>query len=258
MNRSIGILVLLAAAPGLLGIVVDGSEPQRYESPPRDDPGWRNVGQRGATSAVYLGRGWVVTARHSAMGEVRLGDHVHRPVTDSMVWLDDPSGAKADLVLFRIEPEPRLPRLRLQRSTPPPGSPALMVGYGAGRGEPREWSGFRGFRFSPGGIQRWGSNSVSHGHLDVSGPFDTLTRCFLLEFDPNGVHEAQAATGDSGGAVFVRGPEGWSLAGVMLSVSRLPGQTPELALFGNFTNAADLSVYADQILETIGAPAEGR
>ena len=68
------------------------------------------------------------------------------------------------------------------------------------------------------------------------------------------MHEAFAAVGDSGGAVFVRGSDGWRLGGVMLSVSRLPGQTAELALFGNTTNAADLSVYAPQILEATAAP----
>ncbi|MGI9590101.1 MAG: hypothetical protein ACR2P8_01935, partial [Myxococcota bacterium] len=99
---------------------------------------------------------------------------------------------------------------------------------------------------------RWGLNTIGSDHLDVSGPFETVTRCFQIAFSRNGVHEAFAGVGDSGGAVFAREPGGWRLAGVLLSVSRFPGQAKEIAVFGNATNAADLSVYASQILETIG------
>jgi hypothetical protein len=31
---------------------------------PANDPGWLNVGEVGGGSAVYLGRGWVITAEH--------------------------------------------------------------------------------------------------------------------------------------------------------------------------------------------------
>lgn len=252
MNRRLRLLCVVLATPLALGLVIDGANQQRYEEPPPSDPGWQNVGRRGSTSAIYLGGGWVLTARHSAMGEVVLGESAYQPVGDSMVWLDDPSGGKADLLLFRIQPEPELPTLRLIRRAPAPGSQLLLVGYGSSRGEAVAWSGFEGFRFGPGGTRRWGMNTVSPGHIDVTGPNETITRCFQIEFTRGGVHEAQAGVGDSGGAVFVRREQDWRLAGVMLSVSRLPGQKGDLALFGNVTNAADLSVYARQILEVTG------
>ncbi len=255
MNRLIRVLSIALAAPCVMGILVDGPNQQRYQESPQDFPGWDHVGRLGATSAIYLGRGWVLTAGHSAMGEVAFAGSVHKPVADSMVWLDDPSGAKADLILFRIQPEPRLPNLALRRRAPDPGAPVLMVGYGSGRGERLEWGGLEGFRFTPGGTRRWGMNTVSPRHSVVPGPNGTVTRCFQVDFTANGVHEAHAGTGDSGGAVFVRDPKGWRLGGVMLSVSRLPGQTGDFALFGNVTHAADLSVYAGQIAEvTSGKP----
>lgn len=249
MNRLIRLLSIALAAPWVLGILVDGPDQQRYEQSPPDDPGWGNVGRRGATSAIYLGRGWVLTARHSGVGQVVFDGNVHLPVADSMVWIDDPGGSKADLILFRIEPKPELPALRLHPRTPSAGAPALMVGYGSGRGRALEWGEFSGFRFTPGGTRRWGLNAVRPGRIDVSGPHKTLTHCFQLDFTKDGVHEGSAGVGDSGGAVFVRGPREWHLAGVMLSVSRLPGQTGDFALYGNLTNVADLSVYARQILE---------
>ena len=183
------------------------------------------------------------------MGEVSFGAKVHAPVTTSLVWLEDPSGAKADLILFRVQPEPELPALRIRRKAPQPGTPVLMVGYGSGRGEAVTWNGVGGFRFTAPGTQRWGMNTIGSQQVDVSGPFETVTRCFPIVFGQNGVHEAFAGVGDSGGAVFAREPGGWRLAGVMLSVARFPGQAQELAVFGNATHAADLSVYAKQILE---------
>lgn len=252
MNRLVRLLSLALAAPWVLGIVVDGANQERYGQTPGDDPGWQNVGRRGTTSAIYLGRGWVLTARHSRMGEVVFGESVHRPVGDSMIWLDDPSGAKADLILFRIQPEPELLPLRLRRRAPAPGSSVMMVGYGVRRGEPLEWKSFSGFRIAVGGARHWGMNTVESRQIDVRGPNETLTRCFQLAFTENGVHQGLAGGGDSGGAVFARGPKGWRLGGVMLSVARIAGQPESFALFGNVTLAADLSVYARQILEVTG------
>jgi hypothetical protein len=255
MYRLIRILAIALAAPWVLGILVDGADRERYERSPPEDPGWKNVGRRGSTSAVYLGSGWILTARHSGIGPVHFDGEKHRPVADSMVWLDDPGGSKADLILFRVEPEPELPALRLRHGTPSAGARAMLVGYGSGRGRALEWSGFQGFRFTPAGRRRWGLNTVNPGRVDVPGPNKTRTHCFQLDFTANGVDEAAAGAGDSGGAVFVRGPREWYLAGVMISVARLPGQAGDLALYGNVTNVADLSLYTPQIIDvTRGEP----
>ncbi len=98
-------------------------------------------------------------------------------------------------------------------------------------------------------------------------PFDigranTLTRCFIVAFDRSGTrHEAQAAVGDSGGAAFARGRDGWELAGVLISIGSFPSQAAETALFGNVTNVADVSYYREQILRRVAPrpskPGEG-
>ena len=61
-------------------------------------------------------------------------------------------------------------------------------------------------------------------------------------------HEAQAVTGDSGGAVFARDGGRIVLAGVILMRSEHPGQPAESALYGNRTFAADLSAYRAQLI----------
>lgn len=252
MNHIVRLLALALVTPWVLGVIADGSDQERYAQAPDDDPGWENVGRRGATSAVYLGRGWVLTARHSLVGDVAFGESVHLPVGGTMVWLDDPSGAKADLILFRIEPVPDLPPLRIRRRAPPPRSKVMLVGFGPQRGEPHEWNGISGFRYLGGGTRHWGMNTFSSRQIDLPGPHDTITRCLQLAFMGNGVDDAVAGTGDSGGAVFVRGPKAWRLGGVMLAVAKHAAQPDSLALFGNITHAADVSAYARQILEVTG------
>lgn len=253
--RSLAIALLLLLAAPSNAVVVDTSSPELYESPPADDPGWRNVGRRGSTTAIYLGEGWVLTSRHSAMGAVEFDGVTHEPVTDTLHWLDSPlGGIKADLMMFRITPEPDLPSLALRRRPVSPGEEVVLVGYGRGRGGPAK-SGL-GYAVDERWVKRWGANVVEHDRENVRGPNETLTRCFTTRFDRDrsAEHEAQATGGDSGGAVFHRGKRRWRLVGVMLSVTSSPSQQRNEALFGNSTHSADLGAYAAQILEILGRP----
>jgi hypothetical protein len=130
------------------------------------------------------------------------------------------------------------------------GEQAVLIGYGQGRGAPA-LSG-PGFRFDGRGVKRWGTNRIEPGGTRIRGPNQTLTRCFSMAFGTDGTdHEAQATTGDSGGAVFLRGPRHWQLAGVMLSVAGRPGQPKNESLFGNLTHAADLASYAPEIMAVL-------
>lgn len=255
------LLVALAAALPASAILVDSPDPARNERAPHDDPGWANVGSRAGTSAIYLGGGWVLTARHSGFGPVEFDGAVYPPVQSSLVWLEIPdgSGRKADLILFRIDPAPDLPALELADTGPPEGTATVVVGFGSGRAAPVARGPVRGFRIDGRRGRRWGTNRVDPGRTDLPGPNQVTTRCFRMSFLHGGSpHEAQATVGDSGGAVFVRTPDGWRLAGLILSVHRLPGQDPEEVLFGNATFAADLSLYAPQIERVLaGDPAPG-
>lgn len=248
MTSRTGILLplLLLAAPAN-AILVDTSTPQHNEQPPPDDPGWRNIGRRGQTTAIYLGDGWVLTARHSGLGPVELEGQAYQPVEDSEHWVSSPGGgAQADLLLFRIEPAPDLPGLALRRRPVRRGEKTLLIGYGQGRGDPA--IGGPGFRLDPRRGKRWGTNRVEATGIAIRGPLRTLTHCFAMTFTSGDTaHEAQATVGDSGGAVFVPGRKRWRLAGVMLSVAGQPGQAKNEVLYGNQTQAADLSAYAPEI-----------
>ncbi len=82
------------------------------------------------------------------------------------------------------------------------------------------------------------------------------THAFSTEFTAQGdgrtAYEAQAANGDSGGAVFVWDPEaGWALGGIMMAITTWAGQPSRAAISGNVTYAAELSAYREAILEVV-------
>jgi hypothetical protein len=91
---------------------------------------------------------------------------------------------------------------------------------------------------------RWGTSLV--------GDFGTVldTESFHTKFtEHDTAHEAQAANGDSGGAVFIENAGVWELAGVMFAVGSYEEQPAETSLYGNLTYAADLASYRSQIIE---------
>jgi hypothetical protein len=231
-------------------LLVDAPDTKVSESAPPHNPGWDHVGRRATLSGIHLRGGWVLTARHVGGGDLVLGGASHTLVPDTWQQLQNPddSGTWADLVLFRVDPPPDLPELPLRETPLTPGTGVVLVGYGLGRGDTLEWNGVHGYRWGGSGAKRWGTNRVRQVALDVPMPH-LRTRCFDMSFDRQGSRfEAQAALGDSGGAVLARRGGRWELAGVLVDITTFPGQPPASGLFGNTTSAADISYYRDQIL----------
>ena len=71
----------------------------------------------------------------------------------------------------------------------------------------------------------------------------------ITRFDDVGAtdFESHATKGDSGGGVFHNSGGEWKLSGIMISSSMPDGQPINVAVFGNLTVSADLSVYRDHI-----------
>jgi hypothetical protein len=67
-------------------------------------------------------------------------------------------------------------------------------------------------------------------------------------------HESQAATGDSGGALFVWDRTSWKLGGVLYAILPYVGQPLSMALYGNQTLSVDLSYYRAAILARTTKP----
>jgi hypothetical protein len=211
-------------------------------------------------SCVYLGDGWVLTAQHVGAGDAYFND-VHYPwLPGSAFPLHNPppEGGPADLVMFLIYPPyPPAPDLSIASAAPAVGTSLVMIGNGRNRGAATTWNppgpgSYDGYLWGPGGAKRWGSNKVEVASSFAS-QFDM--HVFGTEFHQSGsghtTYEAQAANGDSGGAVFALNGPSYELAGIMIAVTGYVGQPAETSLFGNETFSADLSAYRDEIEATM-------
>jgi len=255
----IGILLPLPAP----ALVIDSLA--LNSTPPADDPGFDNVGRRGVETGVYLGHGWVITAKHVPVGDVIFDGVTHALVPGSEIAIAHDSSNDADLRIFQITPWPDLPPLRI-RSDPLPDpatntTDVVMIGFGWAAGDPisvfpppnRD----DGYLWGTPKIIRWGTNQIE-SLLFVSS---SSTQSFATEFDRDfpTPHECQAANGDSGGAVFVKNAGVWELAGIMFGREQSARQPSRSAVYTNRTFAADLSHpdYRDQIVSVV-FPAQRR
>jgi len=240
------------AASGAVGLVIEHEEETLNRQAPADDPGWANVGVCDRWTAVYLGRGWVLTAAHVGPSDITLEGTMYAADIKSRKRVRNPDGTAADLMLFRIDPEPDLPSLKISAKSPPIGSSIVMVGRGLGRGEKTTGEGRVGFFWQAPTVKRWGT-SVVHEHLQnqLIGNTDTFATRFSIA---NTAHEAHAAHGDSGGAAFAYLEDRWQLVGIILAVDNHNGQPERSAAYGNRTMIADLARYNRFIQSVIGAP----
>jgi hypothetical protein len=104
---------------------------------------------------------------------------------------------------------------------------------------------------------RWGENTVNASGVWVAdgfGDVNMLATDFTYSGTPS--NQAQAAYGDSGGAVFHKNGSAWELSGIMLTVAGYSGQPDPgaNAVFGNLTYAADLSFYRSEIVTIVPEP----
>lgn len=245
MRRGAVLLALawLGAGPAA-AVIVSTGDGTANTSAPADDFGFLSVGSQAGATAVHLGGGWVLTANHVGGGSPTFAGVTYGVVAGSTVQLHNADGSLADLRIFRVNPTPPLPTLAIYPTTPPRGSSVVMIGRGRDRGDATSWSGYTGWLYGATQSMRWGTNRISANDLDILG-----TRAFETSFSATNATEweAQAATGDSGGGVFLQDGGVWYLAGILCAVGPYTGQPNGTALFGNLSYAAQLSTYATEI-----------
>jgi hypothetical protein len=180
---------------------------------------------------------------------------VHRPVPESAVWFGEPGQAQPpDVIAFRIEPRPALAPLAIRPTPPAVGERVLLIARGRNRGTRISWEGRAGWSWGPQTSLRWGTNRVFAAGFQIDTQVGR-TPAFALRFDEGDtLHEAQAATGDSGGAVFIEREGRWELAGVLIAIAGERLQPRETSLYGNLTTAADLSVFQPRLAALLREP----
>jgi hypothetical protein len=252
-----------------MAVVIDSGDGSGNTSAPADDPGWSHVGVIvGSTTAVYLGNLWVLAAGHGGIGELRLGSRLFEPVQGRIQHgISTESGLSADLKLFQLRERPELPALRLASSAPRVDTPVVMIGKGRNRAASRTgWSqawaiapladaSYVGYQVAKGNAMRWGTNRIAATDLLVPTG-NHVSRCFATQLDAGlpTPHEAQAASGDSGGPVFAKSGEGrWELVGIMITVAQQSKQPGILTVYGDVTVAVDIHSYRDQIEKIVAS-----
>jgi hypothetical protein len=269
---------LLLPAPAR-GVIIDTITGSGNTSAPVDDPGWANMGTVNNGSAVYLGNRWVLTANHVGSGTTTLSGTTYAAVPGSNVIITNNGApgrtANTDLLLYQLVTDPGLPSLAIAATTPQAADAVTMIGAGRDRGAyttwlvntgtvPYTWTvdnvnpNTAGYLWGSTRTMRWGTNTVtgSAAWLDYNPGFFVSAYTFRTTFDdfPADSTEAQAAVGDSGGAVFFKNGASWELAGIMLAIDAYSGQPASTAVFGNNTYAADLSYYRPQIVSVVPEP----
>jgi len=261
-------------------VVIDTLTGLGNTSAPADDPGWANVGVLGIGTGVYLGNNWVLTAAHVGVGSIVLNGVTYAMLAGSGTTLSNKGAAgksaTTDLYMFQLaSTPPGLAAVTIASSTINAGAAVTMIGSGRDRGAFTEWSVNQGTtpwtwtEVSSGGnaagyktlstrAMRWGTNNVSASAVWVDDGFGDT---FMLATTFNDLgppsNEAQAAYGDSGGAVFRKNGSTWELAGTILTVAGYSGQPDPgaNAIYGDATYAADLSYYRSQIVTIVPEPA---
>ena len=259
-----------------LAVIIDSNTGTGNTTAPTDNPGWANVGTVNNGSAIYLGNRWALTATHVWTGSTTFSGTTYAHIAGSEITLSNngASGQSAysDLVLYRLATDPGLPSLPIASSTPANGSAVTMIGAGRNRGAFTTWAvntgtipyvwtvsstnvAAAGYLWDSTRTMRWGTNTTS-GTSWVTIP-DNGKSVLSFETTFNDIlgnsSEAQAAPGDSGGAVFYKNGGTWELAGMIASIGAFSGQ-PGAAVFGNVTYSADLSFYRSQIVTIVPEP----
>jgi hypothetical protein len=251
-------------------VIIDSGDGSGNTTAPADDPGWAHVGSLNGYSAVYIRNGWVLSAYHAGLGTVNLGGVDYSFVSGSGNRLSNGDATLPDLRVFAITPDPGLPELPIRSDPAPLPNDVILIGHGWDRGpatdsdDPLIWAppppppipAIPGWFTGGVKTKRWGENVVG-GAWPGGNPNDTVAFYTAFDYpsDPSHqAHEAQAVGGDSGGAVFAKQGGTWELAGIMIVNGLYEGHINNSVLRDEWTGAADLRFYRQEILDLTAVP----
>ncbi len=191
---------------------------------------WQHVMQYGANnaSAIYLGNGFLLTARHVGAentGLVISGTTYDRDTSFAPVPIVIPGSPNTlvDLQVQKILGDPGLPVLPLALpAAADTNAQSTLVGWGKGKGALLADQGWnwgddasRAFRWGT-NITNAAASTVSYQVGSESMSFRSLTTDFNSTGGPS---EAAATLGDSGSALFQQLSGTWTLSGVTVTVT---------------------------------------
>jgi len=172
---------------------------------------------------AYTTGHWIITANHVGSSGITLGGTTYSSVGGSAQQI-----GSTDLLLYRIDVSagaPSLSDLTISASTPNIGQSVLMIGDGSG-------------------TKTWGTNTVdSYGNYTLVNEGPTTVGLITTYSEIDG--EAQAQSGDSGGALFYEHASGqWWLSGILSGVNTTVNP--------NITASVAISNYYNDIVSIVG------
>lgn len=221
---SLAALLLGSAVDVSAVVVLSTGDPEHNTTEPEGElegSGWQYLGRWGVFVGTVIGPHHFITARHvgGVIGqsfEYRGENYVTRALYES---------GPTDLRIWEVcEPMPG-PYAPLYETEDEVGKDLVIFGRGLRRGEEISLDSpngpeHRGWRAGEADFRlRWGLNVVSEV-FDAADYYDSAEIGELvfmrMEFNRDGgPNEAHVSSGDSGGAMFIDGEDGWALAGVM-------------------------------------------
>jgi hypothetical protein len=278
------ISVAMTSSPAS-AVVIAGLDPTNATIiAPEDDPGWANVGKMDSSngshlngSCVYLGNGWVLTAYHisqpGGVGNPLFGDtRCHWDGnTENTHRLQNADGTYADLFMFHLSDAPSALRsVAIRSDTLSSTSQATAIGFGCSRGDHTWWdsswqevtdpSKYEGYKLGGWGQKRWGTSGVSAVpgyYLDDGYGYTSYLQSDGFSLG-DGDTDLQGSAGDSGGGLFYKNGSQWELAGITLAIDWSTDKPQSLwfttAVYGDWTDFADLSHYQPQIATYMATP----
>lgn len=198
---------------------------------------WDYVVNFNQSSAVAISPYWLLTAAHVA------DDFGNTSITVNSITynqVDEIYHPTADLALIKLDaPLPGYYEIHTggySVSRPE----VLVVGYG-GVGSITSTTNYT-IGTTGRGTQRWGTNKIDNYVNFSSSPY--LNNGFQMFFDTtDSTNEAGVGVGDSGGGVFYKKGNVWSLAGIMTNADTSSGTDSVLAV--------DIEQYESWIIATI-------
>jgi hypothetical protein len=260
--RLVALLALLLAAR-VEALVIDNTTTLNTLAPLNGAP-WANVGSIGGASGVYLQNGWVITAKHvvgnNTSVTINFGGNNFSNI-NAITTLTNPDSSASDLVMFNIGTNPGAVSIGIVSARPSVSNELTMIGFGRQRSGglttiTHTSGSANGYAQTGSGAKSWGNEYRDFGaNFTFSGPDLNPTIGYTTTFSATGSsNSTQAATGDSGGGVFVQNAGVWYLAGTMNAIGTYSGQTANTAAAGNITAIADLASYSTQINNLLAIP----
>lgn len=217
---------------------------------------WANTGSGNTFSSVYIGNGWVLGSQHTGMPSnfTSSAGGTYTTVAGTFTQIGG-----ADLAVYQLSSIPAIPDVTFYCEPLTVGTDVIMTGHGRVRADYDD----NGtlivaddfYPWSNNGAPRWGTNTISPVTVNDSMG-NPIPEAVATEFNTHtsGAYtssEAQAATGDSGGGVWVNNGGNYELAGIMFGISDISDARAE---YGDFTTIVQLANFKNEIYSVTGIP----